>query len=146
MRVEYLITGFVVFSLMILTGGAMIGNMANNYQVTYNTKDVAFNDSFNVVSQMSDITNQTSNSVFYNFLSTIDPTSTILIGAYNAWRIIPNTYHLLTGIIDGVCQTWLGGGNGALTCSMYESIANTVLVIFMTFTMIYILVTRYIAP
>lgn len=134
MRIEQLLIGLIIFSLVTVTGVLTIVDININYGKTTSTTD--FSQVYNTSGSLYTISQQQKNSTLGGELSSTDPDSSSISGGFRAIRFVSTSFQLYGDIIQAVANT-LG------IPGYFVTAAITALVIAVVFAVVYLFITRY---
>lgn len=104
MKIEGFLLGFVIFSVFIVGFVYVIGDLNTNYQgiVQNNISTSKFNNTYNTINNIYNLSNDQSDAVFGSELETDNFVDTAYKGAYTALRQIRTTFSLMGNIFNDV--------------------------------------------
>ena len=106
MKIEAFLVGFVVFSLMIVSGVYIMADINTNYAniIDNNLSTSEFNATYNTVDTMYNISESQKEDVFGTDLSEDNVAETSYKGVFSAIRLVRNTFNLLGNIINDISK------------------------------------------
>lgn len=106
MKLQGLLIGFIIFSLFIVTGVFIMKDINTNYAgiISENLSTSDFNDTYNTVDKLYNISQDQKDQVLGAELSDTSITESSYKGAYSALRLISGTFSLIGNIINDVAQ------------------------------------------
>lgn len=129
MKLDAFLIGFVIFSLIVVTGVLMVQDVNVNYGVDVDTSD--FNETYNTIDEMYDVSTGMQGHVLDTELSDTEAWESSVKGSYSAVRLVKNTFSLFSNIITSISQT-LG------IPSYFIKFALTAVTILILFAIIYL--------
>lgn len=133
MRLDKFLMAFVVFSLIVVTGTLIIGNINTNYSdVGVNMSTDDFNDTYNTIDQMYNISQDMKNQTYGGDIEDGDALDSAISGSYSAIRMVRNTFKLIGDIINDVAEV-VG------VPAYFITFAMTALTILIVFALIYLI-------
>jgi hypothetical protein len=140
MRIDYLLISFIVFTVVIIIGFNFMADVRHTYNKQEDANATYFKNSYNTIANMQDIAGNQYNSTF-NPQNPTSPTDSVLSGAYNTVRFIGQIFPMLNGIAYDLA-TFIGLPNA----TFWVTVVIIVMTILILFSIIYLLITRYVSP
>lgn len=103
MKLDSFLIGFVIFSLIVVTGVLMVQDVNTTYGVDVDTG--AFNETYDTIDEMYEISTGMQGHVLDTELSDTEAWESSVKGSYSAVRLIKNTFSLFSGIITSISET-----------------------------------------
>jgi hypothetical protein len=124
MKIDGFLVGFIIFSVVVVTGFFMIGDINSNYGT--NISREGFNTTYNTIDDMYNIGNEMKNkSIDAEISGGSESWDSMIKGSYSAIRLVGNTFSGLSAIVQDVA-TQMGIAPFYVTAAMS---AITILVI-----------------
>ena len=104
---EPFLIGFVVFSLFVVAGVFIMADINHNYAgiIDSNLSTSEFNDTYNTIDEMYNISQDQADQVFGSEVSEDNVIDTSYKGVFSAIRLVRNTFRLLGNIMNDVAYT-----------------------------------------
>lgn len=134
MRIDNFLLGFVIFSLVIVTGALMIEDLNQKYDINMSTD--GFNTTFNKIDEMYNISEEMNNKTMGEDITSSSATESSIKGAYSAVRLTSKSFGLSRSIMTDI-------SNKFGIPSFIITFAMTAITIMVVFGLIYIFTGRY---
>ena len=133
-RFDTFLIGMIIFSFIIAVGSGFITSMANEYEVTYDSRFGATHDSiYNTVEGIENMTTSQKESVIGGELPETDLLDSSIKGATSALNLMTAPIKTVTLVIDEI-QTNIPGSedetNPTVMLKPYVKVSLTILIIF----------------
>ena len=103
MRIDNYLIGFIIFSVIIVTGVFIVRDVNTNYNVSVSTDD--FNDTYNTIDDMYDIGSGMKSHTLDADISESESWESMTKGSYSAIRLVSGTFTLIGNIINDIAET-----------------------------------------
>lgn len=102
MRFDYMLIGFLIFSLFVLGGVAMINDLDDSYEDTVNMTDEDFGEVYNTIDEMYDTTSSAKEKTLEGDISDSESWESMTKGSYSAVRLVTGSFKLFTDITNAI--------------------------------------------
>lgn len=103
MKLDQYLMGFIIFSLIVVSGVLIIQDVNTNYDLDMSTEE--FNSTYNTIDSMYNISQDQNDDVLGQEIDEEDPIDSAVTGSYSAIRLIYSTYDLIGNIIRDIAST-----------------------------------------
>lgn len=102
MRIDEFLVAFVVFSVIVVTGVLLIGDLNTNYNLDIDTSD--FNETYNTIDTMYNLSQDMKEKTIDADISDEESWESMAKGSYSALRLTKDTFGLVGDIINQVAK------------------------------------------
>lgn len=99
----HFVGGFLVFSLVILTGVLVINDVSNNYP-TANVSNDSFSDIFNTINDTLEITQSIKNDTLNSNIEETSAIQTMTLGSFKALKQVTAMFGIIIDIFSAINQ------------------------------------------
>lgn len=131
MRLDHLLIGFVLFSVFVVTGVLVIGDVNENYGLTMSTDQ--FNDTYDTIDEMYEISRAQYNDTVGADIDDDDSYDSYVTSSFSAVRMVYKAFDIIGNIIRDIAST-------LHVPAYFVTFALTALLISIIFGIIYLFV------
>lgn len=102
-RLDYILGGFIILTLVILGGSLMISDLDTSYpEVNMSGANDSFGEVYNTMDEMYNLSQDINEKALKSDISNIESWQSMTGGAYSALRLIPKTFEMFQAITNAV--------------------------------------------
>jgi len=143
-RLDYVMGGFVILTIVILGGTLMIGDLDDSYtDVNMTGSNDSFGDVYNSMDEMYNLSQDINEKALKSDISNTQSWESMTGGAYSALRLIPKTFEMFHRITNAVAIEFglscSSSGMGRARTCMFIDLFFLLFVISVVFAIIYMI-------
>lgn len=103
LELDKFLLAFITFSVFIVAGVFIVGNVNNNYGDNLNTSD--FSGTYNVIDDMYNLSQDMKQQTIDADINEVESWESMTKGSYSAVRLVKNTFKLIGQILEDIAST-----------------------------------------